>query len=138
MQSQIYLILCSILLSSFKIKFLNNLPNHCSKKNIHNLKFCGCVKHGVHLNLATMSQCLRSMVVSKNKEFLFFCFLKFFVFLQKMGTKNKTKKKISENSWNKRIQISYLNRFYTKMPFELIATWSVVCNLAKKIDFSAF
>ena len=37
---------------------------------------------------------ISTMVVSKNKEFLFFCFLKSFVFLQKMETKNKKRKKV--------------------------------------------
>ena len=56
---------------------------------------------------------ISTMVVSKNKEFLFFCFLKSFVFCKKWRPKTKQK---SENSPNKPIKISYLNRFYTKIP----------------------
>ena len=66
------------------------------------------------------------MVVSKNKEFLFFCFLKSFVFLQKMETKNKKTKK-SENSPKKPIKISNLNRFYTNI---LLRTdFYLVCSM---------
>ena len=66
------------------------------------------------------------MVVSKNKEFLFFCFLKSFVFLQKMETKNKKQKK-SENSPNKPLKISNLNRFYTNI--SLRTDFYLVCSM---------
>ena len=68
-----------------------------------------------------------TMVVSKNKEFLFFCFLKSFVFLQKMDTK-KQKTKKSENSPNKPIKISNLNRFYANI---LLRTdFYLVCSMS--------
>ena len=66
---------------------------------------------------------------AKTKNFCFLLFLIFF-FCKKWGSKTKNKEKV-QNSLNKQIKISYLNMF----PFELIATWSVVCNLAKKDDF---
>ena len=77
------------------------------------------------------------MVVSKNKEFLFFCFLKSFVFLQKMETKNKKQNKVKihlKNLSKSAIWIDFMQIFC----LELISTWSVVCNLAKKFDARAF
>ena len=80
---------------------------------------------------------ISTMVVSKNKEFLFFCFLKSFVFLQKMETKNKKRKK-SENSPKKPIKISNLNRFYTNISLRTDCYLVCSMNLAKIFDARAF
>ena len=51
-------------------------------------------------------------------------FLNLLFFFQKMETKKKQK---SENSPNKPIKISYLNRFYTKIP--LRTNYHMVCSI---------
>ena len=92
-------------------------------------EFTFALMHFWYIILMLYVRMLELWLSAKTKNFCFLLFLIFF-FCKKWGSKTKNKEKV-QNSLNKQIKISYLNMF----PFELIATWSVVCNLAKKDDF---